>query len=97
MANTRPRESIAKAPEQYADTVKIESQTVTETILIAIAEAKDIPVKDLDFRLYDYVDPESLNRLYHHSVQQDRGTWKFDFAVDDIRITVFSDGEVAVY
>jgi len=40
------------------------SETVSESVVRAVAAAKDVDPMDLDERLYDCVDPDALDRLF---------------------------------
>ena len=93
----KPRRPQSLGPDPHRERFDLEEKSVTVSILEAIAVTKGKQVGELDFRLYDYLDPEALDDLVNHSHRRDQGTWKFDFSVDDVRITLHSDGHVVVY
>jgi hypothetical protein len=63
--------------------------SLTERIVEAVAEAKGTDPVNLDFALYDYIDPTVLERL-----EQSGGSWQFTFELREFDVTVTSDDEV---
>jgi len=54
------------------------SETLSESVVYAVAEAKDVDPVDLTERLYDCIDPDALDSLF--PPQQTAGTVAFPMA-----------------
>lgn len=67
---------------------------VTVARAVAAARGED-PAATRD-TLYDYVDPEALDRLYDHACRSDGADWEVAFTVGDHEVTLDSDGEIVV-
>lgn len=71
-------------------------QPVTEDVITeivdAIAEANRMEAEELDFRLYDYIDPDVLVEL----ASMERGQWEFTFQVEDHYIRFTHEGRLFV-
>lgn len=68
---------------------------ISNTIVKAIAEAEATDPTDLDTRLYDVIDPEALNELFH----RDDGPATdgcVSFKYDGYTVTVHSDYSVDI-
>lgn len=71
--------------------------TVTETVVHAIADVTGMDVTDADFALHDYVDPDSLNRIFaskHDGTPRSNG--HVSFSVMGYRTTVYANGQVSI-
>jgi len=68
------------------------SQPLSESVVYAIAEAKDVDPLDLTERLYDCIDPDALDRLF--CSEQSAGTLTFRMA--GCRVEVEGDRVVLV-
>lgn len=69
--------------------------TLSVAVAEALAAARGIEPIDLDITLYDYLDPEALDRMYERC-DGDGTTWRLEFAADRHHVIVRSDGLVAV-
>jgi hypothetical protein len=67
------------------------SDAVTE-VVEAIAEAEGIEPQELEYSLYQYVDPEAIEGL----VEMDDTEWELTFSVPDHEVTVSSNGGIRV-
>ena len=78
----------------------VNSMTQRESIVVSIVRALDDQTGneglEAPVQLYDYIDAESLSHLLEHSQHKDESSWKLTFAVDDVDVTVTSDGDVSV-
>jgi hypothetical protein len=61
-------------------------------VVDAVAAERGVDPADLDFVLYDYVDPAALERLAEH----DGGAWTLTFRLREFEVTVTDAGEVTV-
>lgn len=71
--------------------------TVTETVVHALSDVTGMDVTDADFALYDYVDPDSLNRLF--SPKGDgtpRVNGHVSFTVMGYQTTIYATGQVSI-
>lgn len=75
--------------------VRTDGSDLTATLVGAIAEVADCDPVAEGFRLYDVVDPEALERLFHDDA--DRVVGKVTFELGGCRVEVYSDGEHVVY
>jgi hypothetical protein len=65
--------------------------TITD-VTAAIADAEGVEPSELDYQLYDYVDPEALELLASRS----EDSWTLTFSVPDHEVTVTDEGQVLV-
>ena len=61
-------------------------------IVEGIAEAKEVDPEELDMRLHDHIDTDAIRRLE----SRDTGPWTLSFELDELEVTVGSDGRVVV-
>ncbi len=57
-----------------------ERRTLSEAVLVAVAEYEDIELMEFDFQLYDFIDPSALNMLFRFNSD---ATATVSFAVSD--------------
>lgn len=69
-----------------------DSNSISTAVIKALSQVEDVEPTDLDFVLYDYIDPDLLDAL----ATDGRGDWEFDFAVESHMVTIDSDGHVIV-
>ena len=71
-----------------------------KTLAVAIAEeiaaASGTEPAAPDLQLFDYIDPEALNSLHDHAATKGGATWELEFDVEDVTVTVSSDGRITV-
>lgn len=77
-----------------ADGVGADDDSLVVSILEAIREQQD-GTELQPVQLYDHVDPEVLDQLLAHSGTRPASEWELCFAVEDVTVTVTSDGEVS--
>lgn len=71
--------------------------TVTETVVHALADVAGVDVTDADFALYDFVDPESLDRLFAPRPDgTPRSNGHVSFRVMGYQTTVYATGQVSI-
>jgi hypothetical protein len=66
--------------------------TIIPEIIKAIADAKGIQPAELDFSLYEYIDPDAIHQL----ASQETASWTLSFEVPNHNVTVTSDGLILV-
>ena len=78
------------------DTVRTtsEDETVSETVIAAVADAKGVSPLDLD-PLYDSIDPDALDQLFDHAGGGSSIT-RLSFEMADCEVHVRANGEVTV-
>lgn len=71
-----------------------------KTLAVAVAEeiaaASGTEPAALDVQLFDHIDPEALNSLHDHAARKSGATWELQFDVEDLEVTVRSDGRITV-
>lgn len=68
----------------------------SETVVLAVAEAKGVDPTALDDRLYDIVDPDALDRLFHTTSGTTADGAAIVFRMAGCRVEVDADGRVTV-
>lgn len=61
-------------------------------VVEALAEADRLDLEEVEYTLYEYVNPTVLTELANY----DAGTWTFRFDVADHEVTLTSDGRLFV-
>ncbi len=61
-------------------------------VVEALAEADRLELEEVEYTLYEYINPMVLTELATH----DTGTWTFQFDIADHEVTVTSDGRLFV-
>lgn len=69
-------------------------ESVSEAVVRGIAEAKCVDPTDLDVRLYDYVDPCALDRLFE--VGEDLRNGRVSFTMAGYQIEIEATREVVL-
>ncbi|MFC4449631.1 HalOD1 output domain-containing protein [Halorussus aquaticus] len=95
MAITTPPREPDSMPVAERHHPPAASEPLSRTVFAALAGAEGVEPTDLDFELYDYLDPEALDALYRHSSSGE--DWSVTFAVRDYEVRAESSGRVAVY
>lgn len=70
-----------------------QDRTLSEAILEAIEDYKDIELTEADFTLYDHIDPTSLDTLFRHDAEPNAIVM---FSVDDVRVHLWGDSGVEI-
>jgi len=68
--------------------------SVTSVVVEALAEAEDTSPTEMTEPLYEYVDPDALNRLF---ATGDDASGRVVFSYGEYRVTVTVDDDVYVY
>lgn len=63
-----------------------ESESLSQTIVYAVAETKGVDPVDLTDRLYDCVDPDALDRLFETGGHEAAGSVVFSMAGCTVRV-----------
>lgn len=71
-------------------------QTICRTIVETIADAEGIAPTDLDTRLYDVIEPDALNKLFHQQEDGSATDGVVTFPFEGYTVTVYSDSSVEV-
>ena len=71
-------------------------KTLAVAIVEEIAAASGTEPAALDVQLFDYIDPEALNSLHDHAARKNESTWELQFDVEDVEVTIRSDGRITV-
>ena len=61
-------------------------------VIHALAEADRLELDEVEYTLYEYINPAVLTEL----ADRDGGSWEFTFAVADHEVTITSDGRLFV-
>lgn len=73
------------------------SADLTATIVHALADLMGGDVTGTEFSLYDSVDPDALDRIFAPRADGTaRPPGHVAFSVEGYRVTVYSDGEIAI-
>lgn len=95
MTNGRSPTSIpSRSSHVQREPVTVDELSVA--IVEAVASMKDVDPVDVEFRLYDYLDPEALDDLYRHATGEGGSAWTLEFTVDGFEMTVRSDGDITI-
>lgn len=90
----------AQQQPQQAYTVQHDFEgaaTVTETVVHALSDVTGMDVTDADFALVDYVDPDSLNRLFAPKPDgTPRVNGHVSFTVMGYQTTIYATGQVSI-
>jgi hypothetical protein len=81
--------TMVEAPDVYEPTAE---ETVSDTVVRALADSKGVDPAQLDVRLYDVVDPDALDRL----CESGGGGCRVAFTYADRRVVVDGAGTVHV-
>lgn len=79
-----------------AETTGPGEQTLALSIVEAVAATKDTDPTALDLQLSDHVDLDALNTLYNHSTASEETSWQVRFRVDEVEVTVRSNGRIMI-
>lgn len=67
-------------------------ESVSETVVSAVAEATDVDPLALDPRLYEVIDPDALDRLFNEAQSEGR----VGFTMAGCQVSVHADDHVVV-
>lgn len=84
--NDTPRAQVTRTVPDVSST-----ESLTRTLVTAIAAAKETSIADLDTSLYDVVSPEALSRVLSSSPDS-----RVAFRYGDARVVTYGDGTVVV-
>lgn len=66
-------------------------EALTDTVVRAVSDAKDVDPIDLDARVYDCVDPDALDRLFAPTADGTAREGKVVFSMAGCRVEVQAD------
>lgn len=69
---------------------------LTVSLIEKIAFARGEAPMETAVRLHDHTDPEALDQLLEHAETAENAQWVFEFTIDELTVTVDSDGEVEI-
>lgn len=69
-----------------------QDRSVSDAILQVIADRKDTDLRNSEFKLYEYVDPDALNELFCDAAL----ALIVDFTVDDVHVCCWVDDGVVI-
>lgn len=97
MAASSTDEPLSNDDNKYHTRLDLDTQSsLSIAVIEALARAKGVDATELDVPLYERIDTEALEALYHHS----RGTadegWTLSFPFDEFTVTVRGDGRITV-
>ncbi|MFC7027580.1 HalOD1 output domain-containing protein [Halomicroarcula sp. GCM10025324] len=72
------------------------NETLSDTVVRAVADVKDVDPLDLDARVYDAVDPDALDRLFTPTGDGSAREGMVAFPMAGCRVEVQSDHAVRV-
>lgn len=72
------------------------TQSPSEAVVEAVAEAEDVPPSEVAPPLYEAVDPESLDDLFASTALADRPGGRVAFPYGGYEVTVHCNGQVSV-
>jgi len=70
------------------------SSTLSVAVVHALADVMGTDVSDVEFSLYEHIDPRALDRLF--AGDRDGAPGHVAFGVEGYRVTVYSDGAIVV-
>jgi len=71
-------------------------ETVSQSVVEAVADAEDVAPEDLAPPLYEVIDPDALGRLFTSTGSSSRSSGRVDFTYIGHHVTVRGDGTVSV-
>jgi len=70
---------------------------LTTTLAHALSDISGVDVTDTGFTLYDYIDPDALDRLFKpRDGNAQRVNGMLSFVVWGYQVTVYGDGQIAI-
>lgn len=88
---------MASATDAHTATARTDITTeisLAGAIVEVIAAARDTDPSTIDVQLYDYIDLDALETLYAHAAASEQSRWQVRFQVEELDVTVASDGVV---
>ncbi|MXV62344.1 hypothetical protein GS429_09775 [Natronorubrum sp. JWXQ-INN-674] len=85
MDNAHSRPNVTMSSHRDTDVIIV-------TVVEALAEADRLDLDEVEYTLYEYINPEILTEL----ADQQNGSWEFTFEVADHEVTLASDGRLFV-
>lgn len=70
-------------------------ETPVQTVVGALAEAEGVDATDLP-PLFETIDPDALNRLFHNDDESEREETMLSFTIDNWNVFVRADGLIRV-
>lgn len=85
MDNHRPRTRYEPSSRRTEDEIIVD-------VVQALATADRLDLDEVEYTLYEYINPAVLTELAAH----DGGNWEFTFGIADHEVTLTSDGRLFV-
>jgi len=82
--------------EAMVRSTSTDSQSLSEKVLLTIADAEGVDPLDLSPRLYDVVDPEALESIFCHEQRARASNLSITFDYLDWEVRVHDGGEVTL-
>lgn len=86
----------ASETRRSAETGTAVSGELTVSLVEQIALARGKSLRETTVRLHEHADLEALNQLLDHAERAERAEWEFEFTVEELDVTVESDGSITV-
>ena len=80
------------AASKTNDNRKMDERQLVVTLVTALAESEGRDPSELDYTLYEFIDPEVLAML----AAEEKTPWTFTFGVSDHQVRLTSDGKIFV-
>lgn len=89
--------NLSRAANYYTYHDPDDSATFSATVVHALADVIGVDVTEVEFSLYDVIDPDALDRLFNRSADGTQAPPShLAFSVRGYRVTVYSDGEIVI-
>lgn len=71
-------------------------ESIIFSIVEAIATVTEADPAAVDVQLSDHVDLDALESLYAHATANEESTWEVQLRIDQLQVTIHSDGRITV-
>lgn len=75
------------------DARRDESEALAVSMVAAMTDEQGL-TDEPSLQLYDYIEAEAVGTLLAHSHGHDDSEWELTFSIDDVDVTVTSDGDI---
>ena len=86
----------ASGTQRSAGTEAAVDGELTVSVVEQIALARGESPMETNLRLHEHADLEALDQLLAHAEDSARADWEFEFTVEELDVTVGSDGSITV-
>lgn len=84
-----------RTPEAHSVSAAAD-ESISLTVIRAVADANGVDPIDMDERLNDYVEPDALDRLFQSGSGQPHWNGRVSFTMADCRVEISASGTVVV-